>query len=81
MSTGTLPKVGTSTVTPRRPTKAGWFLSVISVALPPLHAASISIGPAGASRVKAVLGSVMGIMPVSSSAVAVQMVLWPDMAG
>ena len=82
-STLTSPKVGTLILTSRPPgaTNAGWFFSVISVALPLEQAASISMRPAGASRVKEVTGSTIGIIPVSSSAVAVQIVLWPDMAG
>ena len=39
------------------------------------------ISPAGASSVSSVTGSTIGIMPVSSSTVATQIVLVPDMPG
>ncbi len=49
--------------------------------LPPAQVARIRIRPAGASSVTSVIGSVMGSMPVSSGAVATQIVFVPDMPG
>ena len=61
--------------------KAGTLRNVTPVTLPPAHVARIRISPAGASSVISVTGSVIGSMPVSSSAVATQIVLVPDMPG
>ena len=47
----------------------------------PVTAARIRISPAGASSTNSVTGSVIGTMPVSSSTVATQIVLLPDMTG
>ena len=49
--------------------------------LPFEHSQCSGIRPAGDSRTISVTGSVMGSIPVSSSTVAVQIVLLPDMAG
>ena len=43
--------------------------------------ARMRISPAGASSVSSVTGSTIGNMPVSSSTVATQIVLVPDMPG
>ncbi len=51
------------------------------VTLPPSQVARMRMSPAGASSVISVTGSVIGSMPVSSSAVATQIVFVPDMPG
>jgi hypothetical protein len=76
-----VPRVGTSIGASRCVAKAGTLLKVTPVTLPPAHAARIRMSPAGASSVTSVTGSVIGSMPVSSSAVATQMVFEPDMPG
>jgi hypothetical protein len=49
--------------------------------LPFAHSARTPTRPAGASSVISVIGAFIGTMPVSSSAVATQIVLLPDIAG
>ena len=61
--------------------KAGWFRSVTPSTRPWRHSASIGMRPEGASRAKRVYGSSMGTIPVSSSAVATQIALWPLIIG
>ena len=60
---------------------AGTLRNVTPVTLPPAQVARIRISPAGASSVTSVIGSVIGSMPVSSSTVATQIVLVPDIPG
>ena len=45
------------------------------------HSAEMEIGPAGDSIVKLVIGNVMFSTPHSRTAVAAQIVLWPDIRG
>ena len=76
-----MPSCGTSTGVSRWVAKAGTLRNVTPVTLPPAHVARIRISPAGASSAISVTGSVIGSMPVSSSTVATQIVLVPDMPG
>jgi hypothetical protein len=57
------------------------LVNVTPVTFPSLQSQRSLISPAGASRTSSVTGSVIGTMPVSSSTVAVQIVLLPDIAG
>jgi len=54
---------------------------VTPVTLPFAQAARTCTRPAGASRTRSVTGSVIGTMPVSSSAVVTQIVFVPDIGG
>ena len=56
-------------------------MNVILSHRPSLQLATIFISPPGASKVRWVSGSVIGSIPVSRRAVAVQIVLEPDMGG
>ena len=49
--------------------------------LPSRHWHRSRISPAGDCRTSSVTGAAIGTMPVSSSTVAAQMVLLPDIAG
>ena len=80
-STVTVPSCGTSMGVSRWVANAGTLRNVTPVTLPPAQVARIRIRPAGASRVISVIGSVIGSMPVSSSTVATQIVLVPDIPG
>jgi hypothetical protein len=51
------------------------------VTFPSWHAQVSRIRPAGDSRTSSVIGSTMGSKPVSSTTVATQIVLLPDMTG
>ena len=81
VSTVMVPSPSTSSGTAMRSAKAGTFLSVIDCALPLRHCAVTSISPAGASSTSLVSGSTIGTIPASSSTVATQMQLEPDMGG
>jgi len=76
-----VPIVGTSIVASRCVAKAGTLRKVTPVTLPPAQVARIRIRPAGASSVTSVTGSVIDSMPVSSRAVATQIVFVPDIPG
>ena len=52
---------------------------VTAITLPASHRASTLTRPTAVSRVTVVTGSTIGMRPVSSSAVTVQIVLLPDM--
>ncbi len=80
-STVTDPRCGTSIVLATCTAKAGTLRKVTLVTLPFEHSARTPTRPAGASSTRSVTGSRIGTMPVSSSAVATQIVLLPDMAG
>src|SRR5207253_6099552 len=75
------PISGTSDGASRYAANAGTFWNVTEVTFIPLTSAEMRIRPAGASTQNSVTGSVIGTMPVSSSTVATQMVLLPDMTG
>ena len=70
---------GISSGTPRCTANAGTFLIVTARTLPLSQRASTLTSPTAVSSVTVVTGSTIGIRPVSSSAVTVQMVLLPDM--
>src|SRR5262245_31516560 len=59
----------------------GTFVNSTSLTLPSAHWQRASINPAGASINKRVSGSIMALMPVSSTTVATQIALDPDMRG
>ena len=73
-----VPMPGTSTGFCRPNTKAGTLRKVTLSHLPFRHCASTGTRPPGASRVSRVTGSRIATIPVSSNAVAVQIVLVPD---
>ena len=59
----------------------GTLVTVMRSALPLRHSATTSIRPPGASSVMRVCGSVIGMMPLSSSTVATQIEFEPDIGG
>src|SRR5918993_1372485 len=81
MSTLSVPTPSTSKGASSLSAKEATLRTVIRSALPPRHLAVTSTRPPGASRVRRVSGSCMGRMPLSSSTVATQMELEPDMGG
>jgi hypothetical protein len=81
MSARTAPTVGTSSITSRRTANAGTFSNVTPVTLPAATSQRTRINPAGASSTNSVTGSRGETMPVSSSTVATQIALLPDIAG
>ena len=76
-----MPTCGTSIGTSRWVANAGTLRNVTPVTLPPAQAAVTRMRPAGASSTSSVSGSVIGSIPVSSSAVTTQIVFEPDIPG
>ena len=75
------PSPGTSSGTSIRPAKEGRLRTVMRSALPSRHSARIRTRPPGASSTISVTGSIIGRMPLSSSTVATQIELEPDIGG
>ena len=74
------PTSGTSSATSSASTNDGTPVNVTRSHRPSRQVASALTSPAAVSRVSSVVGSVIGRVPVSSSAVTTQMVLEPLMA-
>ena len=74
----TVPRPATSTARSSAKTNAGTLSKVTLTHLPSRHCAVTGTRPAGASSTICVTGSRIGIIPVSSSAVTVQIVFVPD---
>ena len=81
MSTLIVPRPSTSIGASSAKANAGTFRKVTETHLPSRHSARMSTGPAGMSSRNRVSGSTIGIAPVSSSTVAMHIVLEPDIGG
>ena len=77
----TVPRCGTSSGVSRWVANDGTFRNVTPVTLPFAQSARTRIRPAGDSSVSSVTGSVIGSIPVSSSAVTTHIVFVPLIPG